>query len=63
MGDFNDWQPGTHTLTPRKDGKRAVTVKLPDENTYAFRYLAAGDHWFNDESADDHDGPNSRLHT
>ncbi|MFH7595230.1 isoamylase early set domain-containing protein [Streptomyces racemochromogenes] len=63
VGDFNDWQPGTHTLTPRKDGKRAVTVQLPGENTYAFRYLAAGDYWFNDETAGDHDGPNSRLHT
>lgn len=26
MGDFNDWQPRLHTLQPRKDGKRAVTV-------------------------------------
>ncbi|MGW6979180.1 hypothetical protein ACWGE1_06995 [Streptomyces sp. NPDC054932] len=26
VGDFNDCQPGVHTLTPRKDGKRAVTV-------------------------------------
>ncbi|KJY26964.1 hypothetical protein [Streptomyces sp. A1547] len=26
MGDFNDWQPRVHTLQPRKDGKRAVTV-------------------------------------
>ncbi|MFE1873129.1 hypothetical protein ACFW9N_19845 [Streptomyces sp. NPDC059496] len=25
-------------------------------------YLAAGDHWFNDD-ADDQDGPNSRIHT
>ncbi|WP_327412390.1 hypothetical protein [Streptomyces sp. NBC_01233] len=25
--------------------------------------LAAGDYWFNDESADGQDGPNSRLHT
>ncbi|MGW7065193.1 isoamylase early set domain-containing protein, partial [Streptomyces sp. NPDC054904] len=28
VGDFNDWQPGIHTLTPRKDGNRAVTVAL-----------------------------------
>lgn len=63
VGDFNDWQPGVHTLEPRKDGKRAVTVALPSESTHSFRYLAAGDYWFNDESAVDHDGPNSRLHT
>ncbi|MBZ9593891.1 MULTISPECIES: isoamylase early set domain-containing protein [Streptomyces] len=63
VGDFNDWQPGAHPLKDRQDGKRAVTVELPGENTYAFRYLAAGDYWFNDEGAGDRDGPNSRLHT
>ncbi|MEV7521223.1 isoamylase early set domain-containing protein [Streptomyces sp. NPDC091371] len=63
VGDFNDWQPGAHTLKPRKDGKRAVSVELPGERTYAFRYLAAGDYWFNDDSAGDQDGPNCRLHT
>ncbi|MER6201420.1 isoamylase early set domain-containing protein [Streptomyces sp. NPDC001586] len=63
VGDFNDWQPGIHTLRPRKDGKRAVTVELPNESTHCFRYLAAGDYWFNDESAGDQEGCNSRLHT
>ncbi|MFD9523636.1 isoamylase early set domain-containing protein [Streptomyces sp. NPDC059979] len=63
VGDFNNWQPGVHTLTPRKDGKRAVTVELPSEDAHSFRYLAAGDYWFNDENADGQDGPNSRLHT
>ncbi|WP_405532971.1 isoamylase early set domain-containing protein [Streptomyces avidinii] len=62
VGDFNDWQPGVHTLKARKDGKRAVTVALPMESVPSFRYLAAGDNWFNDESADQ-DDPNSRLHT
>lgn len=63
VGDFNGWQPGVHTLQPRKDGKRAVTVELPSESGHSFRYLAAGDYWFNDESVDDQDGPNSRLRT
>ncbi|WP_329389421.1 isoamylase early set domain-containing protein [Streptomyces sp. NBC_01351] len=63
VGDFNDWQPGAHTLKPRKDGKRAVTVELAGERTYSFRYLAAGDYWFNDDTAGDQDGSNSRLHT
>ncbi|MFD5932451.1 isoamylase early set domain-containing protein [Streptomyces sp. NPDC060333] len=63
VGDFNEWQPGVHTLTPRKDGNRAVTVELPGESAHSFRYLAAGDYWFNDESADALDGANSRLHT
>ncbi|OEJ35406.1 isoamylase early set domain-containing protein [Streptomyces subrutilus] len=63
VGDFNDWQPGIHTLEPRKDGKRTVTVDLPRKTSHAFRYLAAGDYWFNEESADHQDGPNSRIHT
>lgn len=63
VGDFNDWQPGIHTLEPRKDGKRAVTVELPAKSMHSFRYLAAGDYWFNDETAEDQDGPNNRLHT
>ncbi|APU43460.1 isoamylase early set domain-containing protein [Streptomyces sp. NPDC056254] len=63
VGDFNGWQPGVHMLKARKDGKRAVTVELPSETTHSFRYLAAGDYWFNDESAGDQDGRNSRLHT
>ncbi|MGR4878666.1 isoamylase early set domain-containing protein [Streptomyces sp. LARHCF249] len=63
VGDFNDWRPGVHELRPRKDGTRAVTVALPGKTTHAFRYLAAGDHWFNDEGADALDGSNSLLHT
>ncbi|MFI1647408.1 isoamylase early set domain-containing protein [Streptomyces avidinii] len=63
VGDFNDWQPGVHTLKARKDGKRAVTVALPMKSVHSFRYLAAGDYWFNEETAGDQDGPNSRLHT
>lgn len=61
VGDFNEWRPGTHELTPRPDGTRAVTVALPTEGSHSFRYLAAGDYWFNDDSAENqHDG-NSRL--
>ncbi|MEV0985963.1 hypothetical protein [Streptomyces sp. NPDC049949] len=63
VGDFNDWQPGIHTLRPRKDGKRAVTVEPGPERAHSFRYLAAGDYWFNEEGDDEHDGSNSRPHT
>ncbi|MFF4393055.1 isoamylase early set domain-containing protein [Streptomyces sp. NPDC001552] len=63
VGDFNGWQPDTHTLTPRSDGNRAVTVTLPRGSEHSFRYLAAGDHWFNEESADAHDGVNSCVRT
>ncbi|WST91291.1 hypothetical protein OG364_39920 [Streptomyces erythrochromogenes] len=63
VGDFNGWVPGVHVLERRGDGGRAVTLTLPSEGVHSFRYLAAGDYWFNDESAGDREGPNSRLHT
>ncbi|MFB6577379.1 isoamylase early set domain-containing protein [Streptomyces sp. NPDC056402] len=63
VGDFNDCRPGVHALTPRKDGNRAVTVELPTGRSHSFRYLAAGDHWSNDHTADGQDGPNSLIHT
>ncbi|MFD9304810.1 isoamylase early set domain-containing protein [Streptomyces sp. NPDC060048] len=63
VGTFNGWQPGAHVLEPRPDGTRAVTVALPAKVTHTFRYLAAGDYWFNDEGADGREGPNSCLHT
>ncbi|OEJ35160.1 isoamylase early set domain-containing protein [Streptomyces subrutilus] len=63
VGDFNSWQPGTHPLEPRPDGMRAVTIALPAKSVHSFRYLAAGDYWFDEEQADSHDGLNSRLHT
>ncbi|WP_329201744.1 MULTISPECIES: isoamylase early set domain-containing protein [unclassified Streptomyces] len=63
VGDFNDWQPGTHTLELRKDGMRTVTVALPGKSVHSFRYLATGDVWFDEDHADGHDGVNSRLHT
>ncbi|MFJ3925259.1 isoamylase early set domain-containing protein [Streptomyces sp. NPDC090022] len=63
VGDFNDWRPGTHTLAPRPDGRRAVSVRFPAGQVHYFRYLAAGDYWFNEEAADGHEGANSRLNT
>ncbi|MET7617972.1 isoamylase early set domain-containing protein [Streptomyces sp. NPDC005408] len=63
VGDFNDWQPGTHPFAVRDDDSRAVTVTLPGEQRYGFRYLAYGDYWFDDQDADGHDGHNSILHT
>ncbi|MFJ3175367.1 isoamylase early set domain-containing protein [Streptomyces roseus] len=63
VGDFNDWQPGAHTLQPRPDGVRAVTIPLPANSVHSFRYLAAGDYWFDEGQADGHDGTNSRITT
>ncbi|MBW5486889.1 isoamylase early set domain-containing protein [Streptomyces bambusae] len=63
VGDFNDWRPGAHPLTARPDGSRAVTVRLRTKQVHRFRYLATGDHWFDEEMADGHDGTNGFLHT
>ncbi len=63
VGDFNDWQPGAHPLRARKDGSRSITVAMPTEQRVHFRYLADGGHWFDDDSADGHDGSNSYLQT
>ncbi|MFJ6940409.1 isoamylase early set domain-containing protein [Streptomyces sp. NPDC101132] len=63
VGDFNHWNPHAHPLQPQGDGTRTATVTLPAHSSHAFRYLAAGDQWFDDEHADHHDGTNSRIHT
>ncbi|MGX1267493.1 isoamylase early set domain-containing protein [Streptomyces phaeoluteigriseus] len=63
VGDFNDWLPGVHPFEPRGDGTRAVSVVLPSKSVHSFRYLAADDHWFDEDHADGHDGTNGLLHT
>ncbi|NJC72969.1 glycoside hydrolase family 13 [Planosporangium thailandense] len=51
VGTFNDWTPGRHQLVARRNGTRSVSVTLgPGE--YRFRYLATGDVWLDDQSAD-----------
>jgi 1,4-alpha-glucan branching enzyme len=63
VGDFNDWKPGAHPLSLRRNGTRTVTVPLPADQRIHFRYLAHGDYWFDDDHADGHDGTNGYLHT
>lgn len=50
VGDFNDWDP---TATPmRPEGSlRSATISLPVGGSYAFRYLAEGGRWFDDDDA------------
>ncbi|CAM5670502.1 hypothetical protein SAVIM338S_07016 [Streptomyces avidinii] len=63
VGTFNEWRPGAHVLEPRTDGTRAVTVALAAKSTHSFRYLAAGDYWFDEAAADGHADGNNRLNT
>ncbi|WP_030958875.1 hypothetical protein [Streptomyces sp. NRRL S-378] len=49
--------------TPAQGGKRAVTAEPPTGNSRSSRYLAAGDYWFDNDSAQGGEGPHSRLHS
>lgn len=51
VGDFNDWDPTATPLHPEGD-VRAATITVPAGGRYAFRYLAEGGWWFNDDAAD-----------
>ena len=52
VGDFNDWDPFAHPLRLRSNGTRSVAVTLPAGGRYAFRYLAEGGRWHDDEAAE-----------
>ena len=52
LGEFNNWDPTTHPLIPRKNGTFSTTVSLESGQSYRFRYLADGDQWLNDDEAD-----------
>ena len=53
VGDFNGWDPAATPLARRGDKVRASVV-LDAGRRYAFRYLADGGRWFNDDAADDY---------
>jgi 1,4-alpha-glucan branching enzyme len=53
VGDFNDWDPVATPLARRGATLRASIV-LETGRRYAFRYLADGGRWFNDDDADDY---------
>ncbi len=55
VGDFNDWDPVATPLARRRETLRASVV-LETGRRYAFRYLAEGGRWFNDDEADDYQG-------
>ena len=50
VGDFNDWDPLATPMQPGAD-VRSATITLPVGGRYAFRYLAEGGRWFNDDGA------------
>jgi hypothetical protein len=57
VGDFNGWDPDATPLI-RRGQKLRASVVLDAGRRYAFRYLADGGRWFNDDTADDYE-PNA----
>jgi 1,4-alpha-glucan branching enzyme len=52
VGDFNDWDPLANPLRTRSNGTRSVVLTLPAGGRYAFRYLAEGGRWHDEEGAE-----------
>ncbi len=51
-GDFNEWSPTQHPLVRRKDGRFSVTLDLPLDRSYRYRFLLDGQEWENDWDAE-----------
>jgi 1,4-alpha-glucan branching enzyme len=52
VGDFNDWKPAAHPMKKRKDGAWAVTMRLPNQKRFEYRFVVDGRHWIEDQQAD-----------
>ncbi len=66
VGDFNDWAREATPMTRRKDGRFSVTISLPADRSYRYKYLVDGARWENDWAADayvsnDHGSDDSLL--
>ena len=54
VGDFNDWDQEQGIPMKLKNGEFTVTVDLPVEQEYQFRYLIDNEVWENDWEADNY---------
>ena len=68
VGDFNGWDPLRQPAPARANGARSAAVTLPPGRRFAFRYLAEGGRWHDDETAEAFEpngvgGHNAVLHT
>lgn len=52
VGDFNSWSSSETPLIKQQDGSYKVTIDLPINEEFQFRYLINGDIWVNDSKAD-----------
>ena len=51
-GDFTEWADASREMEQQEDGSFTLTVSLPAEREYNFRYLLDNERWENDEEAD-----------
>ena len=51
-GDFNAWNKKATVMKPLKDGSFSVTITLPANNSYRFKYYLGNHLWENDWEAD-----------
>lgn len=52
VGDFNEWSETATPMEPLKDGRFKVTIDLPKDTRFQFRYLVNNSEWHNDSEAD-----------
>ncbi len=52
VGDFNNWNSAETLMKRLKSGDFKVTLKLPCDSEYRFRYLIDSNRWENDWCAD-----------
>ena len=52
VGDFNDWDKNADLMTRQKDGSFSLTLELPSNREYKFKYLIDDTQWENDWCAD-----------
>jgi 1,4-alpha-glucan branching enzyme len=52
-GDFNNWDRASHPMKKRKkDGAFTITIDLPRDQIFHFRYWLDNSRWENDWAAD-----------
>jgi 1,4-alpha-glucan branching enzyme len=53
LGEFNNWNTAEPvSMKKLKNGAFKVTIDLPSETEFQFKYLLDGEKWINDDSAD-----------
>jgi hypothetical protein len=52
VGDFTHWEKGALPMKRLKSGDCEITIELPSNAEYRFRYLIDGCRWENDRHAD-----------